>query len=154
MVEPDAGMASERGTSDASKPVQREVRFDAAAEIFATDNRGIFSFPLTVDEQASLELTGFDELRFTVSIWHPSDKHVIDYDKAYVEMRASLDPSLEHWTRIAEIEPVVPPYDTGQRFDGWIVLPVLGLNAAYQLYGGGFQPRSRIQICSSALFVG
>ena len=137
------------------KPLlQREAHFDPAPEIFAADNRGFFSFPLTQGSEAYQELTGLDEIRLTLSLWHPSEKQVIDYDKAYVEIRASLNPDDEHWTRIAEVEPVVPPYNTGQRFDGWIVLPVLGLNMALQVYGGGFQPRSRIQIRSSAFFVG
>lgn len=137
------------------KPLlQREVHFESAPEIFAADNHGFFSFPLISDGEAYQNLEGFDEIRLTLSIWHPSDKHVIDYDKAYIEVRAALDPNNEHWTRIAEVEPVVPPYNSGQRFDGWIVLPVLSLNTALQVYGGGFQPRSRIQIRGNAFLVG
>ena len=134
--------------------LQREAHFDKAPEIFAADNRGFFSFPLSTDGQAYHALEGLDEIRLTLSLWHPSEKQVIDYDKAYVEVRVSLDPDDEHWTRIAEVEPVVPPYNTGQRFDGWIVLPVLSLRMALQVYGGGFEPRSRIQLRSSAFFVG
>jgi len=140
--------------SPSRPPLQREINFDAAPEIFAADNRGFFSFPLAVNGEGYQDLVGFDEIRLTLSLWHPSEKHVIDYDKAYVEVRASLDPNSEHWTRIAEVEPVVPPYNSGQRFDGWIVLPVLSLRTALQIYGGGFQPRSRIQIRSNAFLVG
>lgn len=151
-----------KGTDGLVQPVasvarpllQREAHFDKPPEIFAADNRGFFSFPLTEDGVGYQELTGLDEIRLTLSLWHPSEKQVIDYDKAYVEVRVSLDPDDEHWTRIAEVEPVVPPYNTGQRFDGWIVLPVLSLRMALQVYGGGFAARSRIQLRSSAFFVG
>lgn len=134
--------------------LQRQIAFDSSPEIFAVDNRGFFEFPLTSDGVAVQDLEGFDELRLTLSIWHPSDKQVIDYDRAYVELRAALDPAGEHWSRLAEVEPVVPPYDAGERFDGWIVLPTLGLKASFQVYGGGFTPRSRIQIRATALLVG
>ena len=33
----------------------------------------------------------------------------IDLDRAYVELRGSFDPDEDHWTQLAEIEPVVPP---------------------------------------------
>ena len=64
-------------------------------------------------------------MRFVFSVWHPSGQKTIDLDKAYIELRGTFDPEEEHWARIAEIEPVVPPYAGGDSFDGWIVLPVM-----------------------------
>ena len=72
---------------------------------------------------------------------------------AYVELRTCLDPKDEHWIRLAEVEPVVPPYKPGESFDGWIVLPVLATRTAYSLHGSGFAPRTRLQIRASAYFV-
>ena len=88
-----------------------------------------------------------------VSLWHPSGQRTIDLDRAYVELRACFDPDEEHWTKIAEIEPVVPPYAGSDSFDGWIVLPVLGSSSAFALFGSGFEPRARLQIRASAYFV-
>ena len=132
---------------------QRQLSFDPSPEIFAVDNRGYFQFPLTIDGVADQDLRTFDELRLTVSIRHPSGKHVLDYDRAYVEVRASFGDD-DHWVRLAEIEPVVPPFDSGGQFDGWVVLPVLAERAALRINGGGFEPRSRIQVRSLALLVG
>lgn len=132
---------------------QRQLSFDPSPEIFAVDNRGHFQFPLTIEGVAAQDLRSFDELRLTVSIRHPSEKHVLDYDRAYVEVRACFDND-DHWIRLAEIEPVVPPFDSGGQFDGWVVLPVLAESAALRINGGGFEPRSRIQVRSLALLVG
>lgn len=133
--------------------MQRQLGFDPSPEILAVDNRGYFQFPLTVDGIAAQDLRTFDELRLTVSIRHASDKHVLDYDRAYVEIRACFGDD-DHWIRLAEIEPVVPPFDSGGQFDGWVVLPVLAESAALRINGGGFEPRSRIQVRSLALLVG
>ena len=138
-------------STSSQSPLQ--VNFDATPEIFATDNQGGFSFPLQRSEQHFLDTSSFDESRFVVSIWHPSGHHNIDLDRAYVELRASFDPEEDHWTKISEIEPVVPPYNPGDSFDGWIVLPILGATSAYTLAGGGFSPRSRLQIRASAYLV-
>ena len=78
---------------------------------------------------------------------------MIDLDRTYVELRASLDPEEEHWTKLAEIEPVVPAYNSGERFDGWIVLPILSSVSAFSIAGSGFQPRTRLQLRASAYFV-
>lgn len=135
-------------------PSPLHVLFDPTPEIFASDNQGAFAFPLLHRERAHLDTSGFDELRFVVSLWHPSEKQAIDLDRAYVELRASFDPEDDHWTRLAEIEPVVPPYNAGQSFDGWIVLPVLASATALMLCGGGFEGRARLQLRASAYFVG
>jgi hypothetical protein len=129
-----------------------QVQFDPTTEIFATDAGGTFFFPLLVRGVAHLETEPYDEVRFVFSLWHPSGQRIIDLDRAYVELRASFDPEEEHWTKIAEIEPVVPPYG-GDAFDGWIVLPILGSVSAFAVYGTGFEPRARLQIRSSAFFV-
>ena len=71
----------------------------------------------------------------------------------YCELRGSFDPEEEHWVKLAEIEPVVPPYGAGDSFDGWIVLPILAARSAFALVGSGFQPRTRIQIRASAYLV-
>ena len=81
------------------------------------------------------------------SIWSPSSQSVIDLDRTYVELRASLDPEEEHWTKLAEIEPVVPAYNSGERFDGWIVLPILASVSAFSIAGAG---SSRAPACCSA----
>jgi hypothetical protein len=49
---------------------------------------------------------------------------------------------------------VVPPYNSGESFDGWIVLPILGASTALRLVGAGFEPRARLQLRASAYFVG
>jgi hypothetical protein len=131
----------------------RQVVFDVTPEIFATDTSGSFSFPLLVQGTGFLPTSSFDEVRFVVSLWHPSGQRTIDLDRAYVELRACFDPEEEHWTKIAEIEPVVPPYAGSDSFDGWIVLPVLGSASAFTLFGSGFEPRARLQIRASAYFV-
>ncbi len=130
------------------------VSFDTTPEIFASDQHGTFTFPLLHGAQPFVDTAAFDELRFVVSLWHPSEKQSIDLDRAYVELRACFDTEEEHWTRIAEIEPVVPPYNSGESFDGWIVLPVLAPSTAFRIYGGGFEPRARLQIRASLYLVG
>lgn len=139
-------------TTKASQP-PRQLLFDATPEIFATDSAGGFSFPLQVDGRSYLETSPFDEIRFVISVWHPSSQRSIDLDRAYVEIQASFDPDDEHWTKIAEIEPVVPAYSGSETFDGWIVLPVLGSGTAFALVGSGFEARSRVQVRASAYFV-
>jgi hypothetical protein len=131
----------------------RQVVFDPTPEIFATDTAGSFSYPLLVATKAFLATAVYDEVRFVFSIWHPSGQRTIDLDRAYVELRASFDPEEDHWTKIAEIEPVVPPYAGGESFDGWIVLPILGSSTAFTLVGSGFEPRARLQIRASGYFV-
>lgn len=131
----------------------RQVRFDPTAEIFATDSSGNFSFPLLTAGDKAVETIDFDEARFVFSIWSPSQNGTLDLDRAYVELRGSFDPEEEHWIKLAEIEPVVPPYGAGDSFDGWIVLPVLAENSAFCLFGSGFDARSRLQIRASAYFV-
>lgn len=129
-----------------------QVHFDPTTEIFATDQNGAFFFPLVVKGATHLQTDAFDEVRFVFSLWHPSGQRTIDLDRAYVELRASFDPEEDHWTKIAEIEPVVPPYG-GDAFDGWIVLPILASSSAFAIFGTGFEPRARLQIRSSAFFV-
>lgn len=131
----------------------RQVVFDPTPEIFATDNNGSFSFALLAAGKTHLPTEAYDEVRFVISLWHPSEQTTIDLDRAYVELRASFDPEEEHWTKLAEVEPVVPPYNAGEGFDGWIVLPILGCETAFALYGSGFEPRSRLQLRASAYFV-
>jgi hypothetical protein len=131
----------------------RQVVFDPTAEIFATDTSGSFSYPLLIAGKAFLTTSAYDEVRFVFSIWHPSGQRTIDLDRAYVELRASFDPEEEHWTKIAEIEPVVPPYAGSESFDGWIVLPILAGSCAFALVGTGFEARARVQIRASAYFV-
>jgi hypothetical protein len=130
-----------------------QVFFDATPEIFATDTGGSFSFPLIHDGRTFLDTGAYDEMRFVFSIWHPSGQRAIDLDRAYVELRAAFDPEHERFTKIAEIEPVVPAYAGGETFDGWIVLPVLGTVSAFTLMGGGFEPRARLQVRASGYLV-
>ena len=66
---------------------------------------------------------------------------------------ALFDPEDERWVKLAEIEPVVPPYGAGDSFDGWIVLPVLAARSTFALFGSGFGARTRLQIRASAYFV-
>lgn len=129
------------------------VVFDPPPEIFATDSGGSFVYTLARNGESRIESAGFDEVRFLISLWHPSDARAIDLDRAYVELRGAVDQGTDHWTRLAEIEPVVPAYNTGQRFDGWIVLPVFSSSSAFSLAGSGFEPRSRLQLHASAYFV-
>lgn len=130
-----------------------QINFDTTPEIFASDSAGSFHYPLVSDGQAQLQTALFDEARFVVSIWLPSAKDTIDLDRAYVELRGSFDPEEEHWVKLAEVEPVVPPYGAGDSFDGWIVLPVLGSTSAFSLFGSGFAQRTRLQIRVSAYLV-
>lgn len=131
----------------------QQIVFDPTAEIFATDAGGGFGFALTVDGRPWLDTETFDEVRLVFSVWHPSGKKAIDLDKAYLELQGSFDPEDEHWTKLAEIEPVVAPYGSGETFDGWIVLPVMAARSAYALVGAGFEPRTRLQIRASAYLV-
>ena len=134
-------------------PSPLQVMFDPPSEVFATDAAGSFVFPLLHASQSRIETALFDEVRFVFSIWSPSSQSVIDLDRTYVELRACLDPDEEHWTKLAEIEPVVPAYNSGERFDGWIVLPILSTVSAFTVAGSGFQPRTRLQLRASAYFV-
>jgi hypothetical protein len=134
-----------------AEPLQ--VVFDPTPEIYATDSGGAFSFPLTVNGRAQLDLGEFDEARFLFSIWHPSSRRVIDLDRAYVELRARIDTREDHWLKLAEIEPVVPAYAGGESFDGWIVLPVMARTSSFGLFGSGFEPRTRIQMRAYGYFV-
>lgn len=131
----------------------RHLIFDPTPEIHATDSSGRFHYPLTVKGEGVIETGGFDEARFVLSLWHPSSNRSIDLDQAYLELSGSLDPDEEHWIKLAEIEPVVPPYAPGDTFDGWIVLPILGARSAFTLFGSGFEPRTRLQIRASAYLV-
>ena len=140
-----------RPMSSAKPPLQ--IVFDPPSEIFATDNSGAFHLPLKYDSELPIATASYDEVRFVFSLWYPSNEKVIDLDRAYVEIRASLDTKEEHWIRLAEVEPVVPAYNAGDSFDGWIVLPVLAEYSAFCLVGRGFQPRSRLQARLSAYFV-
>ena len=130
-----------------------EVRFDPTPEIFATDSAGGFSFALLAGDERWFDTGKFDEMRFVFSVWHPSGQRTIDLDRAYVELRAAFDPEHEHYTKIAEIEPVVPAYGGGETFDGWIVLPVLGTRCAFTLVGSGFEGRARLQVRAHAYHV-
>lgn len=134
-------------------PTARQVVFDATPEIFATDSSGGFRFLLTEAGERLLSTDRFDEGRLLVSLWHPSAKPNIDLDRAYVEVQGCFDAKEEIWIRLAEIEPVVPPYNAGERFDGWVVLPVFATESSFALAGGGFQPRARLQIRASLYLV-
>ncbi len=130
-----------------------QVIFDPTPEIFATESSGRFQFALKVKGEPLVDTRSFDEIRLVVSAWHPSSRRSIDLDQAYIELCGSLDPVEEHWIKLAEIEPVVPPYNPGATFDGWIVLPVLGSTCAFSINGSGFQPRARLQVRASAYLV-
>lgn len=136
-----------------SETPPKHLLFDPTPEIFATDNSGTFWFPLKVDGQAHLPTDCYDEARLLISLWHPSSQRSIDLDRAYVESRGSFDPQEEHWFKLAEIEPVVPPYDAGEAFDGWIVLPVFASQSAFAIAGSGFHPRARLQVRASLYLV-
>ncbi|MEM1204952.1 MAG: hypothetical protein AAGN66_17105 [Acidobacteriota bacterium] len=101
----------------------------------------------------AIDTAAYDEVRFVFSLWNPSSSSNIDLDRAYAELRGSFDPQEEHWVKLAEVEPVVPPYGAGDSFDGWIVLPVLAEQSVFALVGSGFDARSRLQIRASAYFV-
>lgn len=131
----------------------RQIIFDPTTEIFATDSSGMFTFPLLDSGDNHINTAAFDEARFVFSIWTPSANGVLDLDRAYAELRGSVDPQEEHWVKLAEIEPVVPPYGTGDSFDGWIVLPILALTSTFCLVGSGFEPRTRLQIRASLFLV-
>ncbi|MEE8522520.1 MAG: hypothetical protein V3T72_01210 [Thermoanaerobaculia bacterium] len=131
----------------------RQILFDPTPEIFATDSSGSFMFPLLRQSEALIETGFYDEARFVFSLWTPSANTNIDLDRAYAELRGSFDPEDEHWVKLAEIEPVVPPYGAGDSFDGWIVLPVLAARSTFALFGSGFGPRTRLQIRASVYFV-
>ena len=130
-----------------------QVVFDPTPEIFATDSSGGFSFPMLAEGSAAIETRPYDEVRFLISLWHPSASRAIDPDRAYVELQGAFDSEDHHWARLAEVEPVVPPYDPGASFDGWIVLPVFATSSRYQIVGSGFHPRARLQVRASAYLV-
>jgi len=136
----------------------RELRtlqlvFDPTPEIFATDSAGSFVWPLVVGGKGAIDSALFDEVRLVLSVWHPSGQKMIDLDRAYLELQGAFDPEEDHWTKLAEIEPVVAPYGGGETFDGWIVLPVMAGRTAFALVGAGIEPRSRVQIRASAYLV-
>lgn len=128
------------------------VIFDPSPEIFATNQQGSFQFPLTVDGESWIRTADYDEVRVLLSVWHPSAKRSIEMDRAYVELRGAFDPQEDHWTALAEIEPVVPPYGA-ESFDGWIVLPVFATGCRFLVAGSGFEPRTRLQVRGGAYFV-
>lgn len=131
----------------------RHILFDATAEIFATDVGGSFSFPLTTQGEGMISTQQYDEARFVVSLWHPSVSRSIDLDRSYVEIRACFDPEEQHWIKLAEVEPLVPPHGMGDSFDGWVVLPVMAAESAFAVVGSGFEPRARLQIRTSLYLV-
>ncbi len=131
----------------------RQIIFDPTPEIFATDSAGSFHFPLLDGSKAFVDTSAYDEARFVFSLWNPSSKSTIDLDRTYAELQGSFDRNEQHWVKLAEIEPVVPPYAPGDSFDGWIVLPILAAESAFSLYGSGFEPRKRLQIRASAYLV-
>ncbi len=130
-----------------------QVDFDRTSEVFATDARGNFRLPLLAGGKARIETAKWDEYRFACSVWHPSAEKAIDLDRAYIELHASFDPKGEHWMRVSEVEPVVPPYSSDGRFDGWVLLPVLAESTALALCGAGLEPRTRVQVRCHAYFV-
>ena len=136
-----------------SRTPPRHLLFEPTPEIFATDAGGGFRFPLLVDGSPGIGTGGYEEARLVVSVWHPSSQSTIDLDRAYLEVQGSFDPNEEHWIKLAEIEPVVSPYDPGGTFDGWVLLPVFAASSAFTLVGGGFQPRSRLQIRAGVYLV-
>ena len=131
----------------------RQAVFDSTPEIFATDGDGRFCFVLNEAGEGWLDTGNFDEARFVLSMWHPSSHRTIDLDRAYVEIQGRFDPREEHWVRIAEIEPIVPAYNSGGSFDGWIVLPVLAPRSAYRVAGAGLEARARLQIRANVYFI-
>ena len=130
-----------------------QVVFDPTPEIFATDSSGAFVFRMLADGSPAMDTGAYDEVRFLISLWHPGSGRAIDPDRAYVELQGAFDSREEHWARLAEIEPVVPPNDAGASFDGWIVLPVFSVRSRYRIVGSGFHPRARLQVRASAYLV-
>ena len=131
----------------------RQVFFDATPEIFATSADGTFCHRLRESDSEWVETTGFDESRFILSMWHPASHRTIDLDRAYVELQGCFDPQEEQWVKIAEIEPIVPAYNAGATFDGWIVLPVFAPRSSFRISGAGLEGRARLQIRANAYFV-
>ena len=131
----------------------RQVLFDAPPEIFATGGDGRFRFPLVQGTGPWLDTLTFDEVRIVLSIWHPSERRTIDLDRAYVELQGRFDTDDDHWIRVAEFEPIVPAFDAGKSFDGWIVLPVFGARSSFCIAGAGLAARARLQIRATAYFV-
>ena len=131
----------------------RQLVFESTPEICATDSSGSFVWPLTLGGKGAIDTAPYDEVRFVFSVWHPSGQKTIDLDRAYLELQGAFDPEEDHWTKLAEIEPVVAPYGGGETFDGWIVLPVMAGRSAYALVGSGFEPRARLQVRASAYLV-
>jgi len=131
----------------------RQAVFDSTPEIFATGPSGRFLFPLKERGTDWLDTGAYDEVRFVLSMWHPSPHRTIDLDRAYIELQGRFDPQEDRWIKIAEVEPIVPAYDAGATFDGWIVLPVMAARSAYRIAGAGLEARARLQIRSSAYFV-
>jgi hypothetical protein len=131
----------------------RQALFDPTPEIFATGPDGRFLFSLNESGDEWLDTAAYDEARFVLSMWHPSAARTIDLDHAYVELQGRFDPQEDHWVKIAEVEPIVPAYDAGVSFDGWIVLPVLAPRSAYRIAGAGLAARARLQIRANAYFV-
>jgi hypothetical protein len=134
-------------------PPPKQVIFDVTPEIFATDGGGAFGLPLTVGEVPRVRTAPYDELRLLVSAWHPSSRRTIDLDRAYLELRARIDPHEDHWMKLAEIEPIVPAYADGESFDGFVVLPVMAEECSFALFGSGFEARARIQVRAYAYLV-
>ena len=71
----------------------RQLIFDPPSEVFATDNGGSFTFRLQADSEEYLVTAPYDEVRFVISLWYPATEKVIDLDRAYLELQASLDPA-------------------------------------------------------------
>ena len=130
-----------------------QIAFDATPEIFATGGDGRFCYPLAEAGEPWLDTAAFDEVRIVLSLWHPSPSRSIDFDRAYIELQGRFDTMDDHWVRVAEVEPIVPAYDAGRSFDGWIVLPVFGTRSSYRLVGAGLESRARLQIRTTAYFV-
>lgn len=136
-----------------TRTAPQHLLFDPTPEIFATDANGGFHFELQLDGQSAFDTSGYDEVRFVLSLWYPAQDRVIDLDRAYVEVQTRFAADGNRWFKLAELEPVVPAYGAGETFDGWVVLPILGAQSAYAVSGGGFAARSRLQIRASAFFV-
>lgn len=135
-----------------TRTAPQHLLFDHTPEIFASDAHGAFQHPLQLDEQVTFDTAGYDEVRFVISVWYPAQDRIIDLDRAYVEIQTRFADD-DRWFKLAELEPVVPAYRPGETFDGWVVLPILGARSGWAIAGGGFSPRSRIQVRASAFFV-
>ena len=136
-----------------TRTAPQHLLFDHTPEIFASDANGGFHHELQLDGQSCFETASYDEVRFVISVWYPAQDRVIDLDRAYVEIQTRFSEEQDRWFKLAELEPVVPAYRPGETFDGWVVLPILGASSAWAIAGGGFVPRSRIQVRASAFFV-